>query len=68
MLATPLLCFPKADVVVGDLVPSTASFTNLNWPIQVSATAGAVFMAAAAILLTYVPFQEKKDLLLPTTS
>eukprot|EP00746_Dinoflagellata_sp_MGD_P123267 gnl/MRDRNA2_/MRDRNA2_57950_c0_seq1.p1 gnl/MRDRNA2_/MRDRNA2_57950_c0~~gnl/MRDRNA2_/MRDRNA2_57950_c0_seq1.p1 ORF type:complete len:112 (+),score=9.99 gnl/MRDRNA2_/MRDRNA2_57950_c0_seq1:283-618(+) len=67
LVSTPLLCFPKADVVVGDLLPSTASFTNLEWPIQVSAVSGAVCMAAAAILLSRAPLEDKKaNPLLPT--
>jgi len=69
LVATPLLCFPKADVVVSDLLPSTGSFTNLTWPGQVSAFAGAVSMALSAILLSLAPIHDAKvDPLLPKSA
>jgi hypothetical protein len=71
LVSTPLLCFPKADVVVGDLItdPAVQNFTNLNWPGQISALSGAILMAAAAVLLSRAPLEDKKaNPLLPTTS
>jgi hypothetical protein len=71
-VATPLLCFPKADVVVSDLVPSMAPpqiFVNQDWFKQVSAIAGAISMLTAAVLLSLAPLQDSKlDPLLPTSS
>eukprot|EP00746_Dinoflagellata_sp_MGD_P054084 gnl/MRDRNA2_/MRDRNA2_23707_c0_seq1.p1 gnl/MRDRNA2_/MRDRNA2_23707_c0~~gnl/MRDRNA2_/MRDRNA2_23707_c0_seq1.p1 ORF type:complete len:135 (-),score=29.49 gnl/MRDRNA2_/MRDRNA2_23707_c0_seq1:603-1007(-) len=70
LLATPLLCFPKAAVVVGDLMPSAESkwLASDDGPKQWSAIAGAVAMVAAAILLSLAPTQDKKvDPLLPSS-
>lgn len=52
-LATLFLCFPKADIVVGDLMPSTRSFTSLPGPKQQSAIAGTILLLAAAASLLY---------------
>lgn len=66
LVATPLLCFPKADVVVDDLMPSTDGFMNQDWVKQLSAIAGAVSMIAAAMFLSLAPLQDRKvDPLLP---
>jgi len=68
LVATPLLCFPKFDVVVGDLIPSTQSFTYQSGPKQVTAIAGSIFMVAAAILLSLpLPRDGKVDPLLPAS-
>lgn len=70
LIATPLLCFPKLDVVVGDLIPSSQSFTYQPGPKQASAIAGSISMIAAAILLSLPPISFSKDCkvdpLLPT--
>jgi len=50
-LATPFLCFPKADVVVGDLMPSTQSFAYLPGPKQHSAILGTALLLASAVVL-----------------
>lgn len=72
LVATPLLCFPKAEVVVADLMPAYASphsLMNQDWFKQVSAMAGTVSMVAAAVLLSVAPLRDSKlDPLLPATS
>jgi hypothetical protein len=60
LVSMPLLSFPKVDVVVGDLLPSMSSFTDLEWPGQVSGAFGAFFMVVAAILLSRAPQQDQK--------
>jgi len=60
--------FPKFDVVIGDLIPSTQSFTYESGPKQVTAIAGSIFMVAAAILLSLpLPKDGKVDPLLPAS-
>lgn len=71
LVATPLLCFPKAEVVVDDLMPSlvTNSFVNQDWVKQVSAIAGTISMVASAVLVSLAPLQDSKlDPLLPTSA
>lgn len=72
LVATPLLCFPKVEVVVSDLMPAevpTHSLMGQDWVKQVSAMGGAVSMVAAAIFLSLAPVQDSKlDPLLPTSA
>jgi len=55
ILAALLLCFPKADVVVGDLLPSTQGFTYQPGPKQDSAIAGTILILASVALLLFKP-------------
>lgn len=51
-LAALFLSFPKVDVVIGDLMPSTQSFTYQPKPKQHSAIIGtlAIFASAATLV------------------
>lgn len=53
-LAAICLTFPKADVVVGDLMPSTRSFTYLPKPKQHSAIVGTASIFASCVALMWV--------------
>eukprot|EP00747_Dinoflagellata_sp_TGD_P095526 gnl/TRDRNA2_/TRDRNA2_166499_c0_seq5.p2 gnl/TRDRNA2_/TRDRNA2_166499_c0~~gnl/TRDRNA2_/TRDRNA2_166499_c0_seq5.p2 ORF type:complete len:100 (+),score=6.10 gnl/TRDRNA2_/TRDRNA2_166499_c0_seq5:253-552(+) len=53
--AAVFLSFPKADVVVGDLMPATRSFTYLPGPKQHSAILGTILIFVSAMALVYVP-------------
>lgn len=55
LLATPLLCFPKGDVVVGDLLKNTRDFTYQPGPKQESAFAGSVTILLSVALLILKP-------------
>lgn len=52
-LATLFLSFPKVDVVVGDLMPSTQSFAYQPKPKQHSAIIGTCAILASAATLLY---------------
>lgn len=61
LIATLLLSFPKADVVVGDVDPSTRGFTYQPGPKQASAVAGTISLLASVALLLWKPAHEHKD-------
>lgn len=66
-LATLFLCFPKADVVVGDLVPSSQSFAYLPGPKQHSAIVGTAFLLLSVGALLCDKKGEKEQPLLASS-
>lgn len=63
-IATPFLCFPKAEVVVGDLMPATQGFTYLPGPKQHSAMIGTIILLASMISMFSGPSAKKSEPLL----